>query len=620
MEADVRHDAQRSELSGRAGELVAVVIGPTAAHAWGAPATPRVAVVGEHVRECVDPPEAIRLVERLEAERHPRWTWWSAEGTARPFVAAGLHIARAWDVTEAHRLIAGGWEAGPAAAWAVAHALDRDTIPAAPTDDLFDILAGHSEDATSTAPVSPAHAGRPGTCRLRPGGSDDAGAPATEVPENPVRPDGHLRPDAAAGTWQITDDRLLAWADALLGCAAGQLATAERLSPRLVATIHAESAAAVLCEELRRDGLPVDRAALTAIVEPMCGPKDERDAPVLRLVPGHEHADLRNPAQVRDLLRSVGIDAPNTRKWTLEAFRDVHPVVPALLEWRKRERIATTYGLRWMEEHIGSDDRLRGGWRASDGAAGRMTAEAGLHNLPAALRPGVAAHAGHVFVRADLGQIEPRVLAVVSGDRSLAAATQSDDLYAPVAERLGVERPVAKVAVLAAMYGQRSGAAGQALRGLERAYPVAMRHLDDAYSAGTRGDSLRTYGGRLIHTGRFAVPEEPDKPDAHEDSGRGAAITAAHGRFARNAIIQGAAAELFKAWAATVRATTRDLGAQIVLCLHDELLVHTPVENAQATAEAMGRALDDAARRWARGAPVRFVADTSLVHRWSEAK
>ena len=61
---------------------------------------------------------------------------------------------------------------------------------------------------------------------------------------------------------------------------------------------------------------------------------------------------------------------------------------------------------------------------------------------------------------ADLGQVEPRVLAAVSRDEAFAAATREDDLYAPVAQRLGVERSVAKIAVLAAMYGQRSGAAG----------------------------------------------------------------------------------------------------------------------------------------------------------------
>ena len=96
------------------------------------------------------------------------------------------------------------------------------------------------------------------------------------------------------------------------------------------------------------------------------------------------------------------------------------------------------------------------------------------HNLPVPLRPAVAAEPGFVFVRADLGQIEPRVLAAVSGDAAFAEATLADDLYAPVAAKLRVERSVAKIAVLAAMYGQRSGAAGEALRDLQRAYPVAM--------------------------------------------------------------------------------------------------------------------------------------------------
>jgi DNA polymerase I - 3''-5'' exonuclease and polymerase domains len=51
---------------------------------------------------------------------------------------------------------------------------------------------------------------------------------------------------------------------------------------------------------------------------------------------------------------------------------------------------------------------------------------------------------------------------------------------------------------------------------------------------------------------------------------------AAYGRYARNAMIQGAAAELFKVWAVIVRARCAPLGARIVLCLHDELLVHVP--------------------------------------------
>jgi DNA polymerase-1 len=421
-----------------------------------------------------------------------------------------------------------------------------------------------------------------------------------------------------------TPQRAIRWARLAADCFTAQRTLIEQLPDPATAinTVYSESAAESLCAELEHDGLPIDVAVAESLIAEFIGPRpnDAVDAPtlaarrdeiVLRHIPADQRLDLRNPANVKALLRRVGIEVSDTRAWRLEELRDQHPLVDDLLSWRKAERVSTTFGYTWLDANVGADGRLRGEWSASDGAAGRMTATAGLHNMPADLRPAIVAEPGFVFVRADLGQIEPRVLAVVSGDAAFAAATRADDLYAPVAQRLGVDRPVAKVAVLAAMYGQRSGAAGEALKGLERAYPVAMDLLERAAASGRRGEPLRTYGGRLVPTGRFL---------ATSPVGADPALDAARGRFARNAIIQGAAAELFKAWAATVRATTRDLGAQVVLCLHDELLVHAPAEHATEVAARVDRALDDASRRWAGGAPVRFVADTSVIARWSDAK
>jgi DNA polymerase-1 len=293
----------------------------------------------------------------------------------------------------------------------------------------------------------------------------------------------------------------------------------------------------------------------------------------------------------------------------LRDLRDAHPLVGALLDWRKAERIATTYGYAWLDENLGADGRLRGAWTGSDGAAGRMTASAGLHNMPAALREAVTAQEGHVFVRADLGQIEPRVLAAVSGDPALAVAARADDLYAPVAEQLGLDRPTAKVAVLGAMYGQTTGHGAQALRRLNAAYPVAMAYLDTADRAGRAGRDLRTYGGRLI---LLAPPESAPARDGSR--------AAAYGRYARNAMVQGAAAELFKMWAVTVRARCGHLGARIVLCLHDELLVHAPREQAEAVSRLVDECLREAAQRWAPGCGVRFISDTTIIRSWSDAK
>lgn len=537
------------------------------------------------------------------AQLQPRWVVWSAAQALRAPVATGLPVPRTWDLAEVHRVIHGGWSATPGHVWAACRGLPEDQVPAPRSPrlagfdgDLFD----HAEASTGVLTTS-----------------------------------GHLRPDALT-TWCTTPERLRELARLALDCQTHQADSLGRLANgdpgRLLRTAWSESAAAVLCLELERDGLPVDRTTAVDLIAAAAGPRPrddadadriraERDRAVLVHAPGRERTDLRNPTQVRELLASIGLDVPNTRAWVLEPYRHTHALVDALLQWRKDERIATTYGYRWLDEHVGPDDRLRGAWTACDGAAGRMTAQHGLHNLPAQLRPAIRAADGHVFVRADLGQVEPRVLAVVSGDPAFAEATRADDLYAPVAARLGADRPTAKVAVLAAMYGQRSGAAGQALAQLEQAYPVAMGLLDRAYAAGVARGTVRTFGGRLIRLGQAqAGSAEQEGTDGSGPAPSTGSTDGARGRYARNAIIQGSAAELFKAWAATVRVAVAPLRGRIVLCLHDELLVHVPESHAQEAVDAVEGALHAASRTWSGTDRVRFVADTSVVRRWSDAK
>ena len=299
----------------------------------------------------------------------------------------------------------------------------------------------------------------------------------------------------------------------------------------VTATVYSESAAESLCAELEHDGLPIDLAVAEALIAGFIGPRPadaahahalavERDERVLRHIPVDQRLDLRNPANVKALLRRVGIEVSDTRAWRLEELRGDHPFVDDLLTWRKAERISTTFGYAWLDANVGGDGRLRGRWSGSDGAAGRMTATVGLHNMPADLRPAIVAEPGHVFVRADLGQIEPRILAAVSGDEALAAATQDSDMYAPVAARLGVDRDIAKVAVLGAMYGQTTGRGAEALRGLETNFPVAMAYLADAARSAEGGNDLRTRGGRLVRMGASSI-------DASDAEGRSRAAARA---------------------------------------------------------------------------------------------
>jgi DNA polymerase I len=538
------------------------------------------------------PSEVFEAIARIEREDRPRWVWWTAD-TARLLVAAGVRPARCWDIDAVHRLLHGGWQAGPARAWAAAHDLAADDLPSAGPADLFSTVdTDHDRN-------------------------------------DPVRSDGYLDPGWVDGGWRDGADRMQRWAELALDIHERQNGRLGRLTdrPAAGATARSESAAALLAAELEFDGLPLDLAEAERIIASSIGPRPrdgldearraaERDARVLEHLSPDLRAgvDLRNPASVKSLLRRAGIEVDDTRAWRLERLRDEHPVVDALLTWRKAERIATTFGYRWLDEHVGTDARLRGTWSASDGAAGRMTATAGLHNMPAELRPAIVAKPGNTFVRADLGQIEPRILAAVSGDHALGAATSDADMYAPVAERLGVSREVAKVAVLGAMYGQTTGHGAAALRGLDAAYPVAMRFLADAAHTAEAGEDLRTRGGRLV---RMSSAHDSTAGDRDLRS-----RAAARGRYGRNAMVQGAAAEFFKMWAVIVRAKLPE-PAQIVLCLHDELLVHAPESDAAAVASVVDDALDETAERWLQLAwltDVRFVVDTSVISRWSDAK
>lgn len=505
----------------------------------------------------------------------------------------GVRPTRCWDLGAVGRLLHGLGRDDAAAVWASAHRLSAPPRLGLPLD-LLD-LGGESGEA--------------------------------------VRPDGQLSREWLHGRCVSDLGSAQQWARLAVQLQAAQQADALSLNdPRPVPTAvplallsaYAESGAALLAVELERDGLPLDVAAAGKLLRQVVGERarnavheaalrQARDAAVLALFPGPP-VDLRSPAQVRSMLTRVGLNLPDTRSWRLKPYAPTSPAVAALLAWRKAERIASTYGWRWLDQHVAADGRLRGTWRSADGAAGRMTAQAGLHNLPAEMRCAVRAEPGFVFVRADLGQVEPRVLAAVSQDAGLTAAARMADMYSPVAAALGCDRPTAKVAVLAAMYGQTSGVAGAALRDMNRAYPTAMAYLRRAEQAGQERLDLRTYGGRLLPLSSLPAAGGRGGTDAEDG-----AVPAGHGRFARNAVVQGAAAELFKAWAVTVRGALPHIAGQIVLCLHDELLLHVPEPAAPAAGRLLVDSLEQTTRWWASGSGVRFVAEIGTATTWAQA-
>ena len=529
--------------------------------------------------------------------------WWSARDAAallRTGDGAGPApwVPSTWDVAASHRLLHGGTSSDPAVVWAVARGLDPDDRPRTGQLDL--LSAGPDADD----PVDP---------------------------DEPVRSDGHLRPGWAADG-PPTPAAAARWAAAALEVQAvheQQLAALPDGRPDpgtpglAVLTAWSESAAELLCVELGR-ARPAGRPrggrgswsasgsadARPTLPTPRRG-RARRDDAVRGLVTGAGGVDLRNPAQVRELLGRVGIDVPDTRAWRLEPFRGTASrwSPPCWTGARPSGSPRRTATAGWTATSA-PDGRLRGVWTGCDGAAGRMTASAGLHNMPAELRPAVAAEPGHVLVRADLGQIEPRVLAAVSGDAALARATADDDLYAPVARRLASTGRPPRSPCSRAMYGQTTGAAGEALRGLERPTRWRWATCDAAHESGAAGRTCGRTAGAWSGCGRAAASR----------STRGAAPRP-RGRFAPQ-----------RGGAGRRRRAVQDVGGlgarrrcrpahEIVLCLHDELLVHVPEADAADVVDAAARRARRRRRRAGRPAAACGSSPTSpWSARWSEAK
>ena len=78
-----------------------------------------------------------------------------------------------------------------------------------------------------------------------------------------------------------------------------------------------------------------------------------RDEAVLRHAPLGGDRDLRNPAHVRELLRRVGVEVPDTRGLAPRGDALRAPARRGVARaGASKERIATTYGYAWLHRHV----------------------------------------------------------------------------------------------------------------------------------------------------------------------------------------------------------------------------------------------------------------------------
>lgn len=215
------------------------------------------------------------------------------------------------------------------------------------------------------------------------------------------------------------------------------------------------------------------------------------------------------------------------------------------------------------------------------------------------IRRAVVADPGWRLVVADADQMEPRVLAAISRDPGLMeVAGHPDDLYTRLSDRaFSGDRAHAKLALLGAIYGQTSGDGLKNLAALRRRFPRAVAYVDDAAKAGEEGRLVRTWLGRTspraVGAGEdeeAGLPQEGGEPEAAEGEftpGYASGNARARGRFTRNFVVQGSAADWALLMLAALRRSLTGMRAELVFFQHDEVIVHCPAEEAEAVTEAI---------------------------------
>ncbi len=369
-----------------------------------------------------------------------------------------------------------------------------------------------------------------------------------------------------------------------------------------------------LLAQMEETGIGVDRAFLEGLSVDLKGRLATLEAEI------HEAAggpfNVNSTLQLREILfdrlglpvlKKTPKGAPSTDATVLAKLRDAHPMVDYLLQYRELEKLRSTY-VDALLPLIEADGRVRGRFNQMAAATGRLSQEQpNLQNIPVrseegrTIRAAFVAQEGSVFLVADYSQIELRILAHLSGDAGLVEAFANDtDIHTATAARVnGVavtevtadQRRRAKMVNFGLLYGME--AYGLAQR-LEISREEAQAQMD-AYFAQfpdvqefMQGivDEARSSGYTTTLLGRRRyLPELASRSFRDRQAGE---------RMALNAPIQGSAADIIKKAMVELDAEFRaaGYGAEMLLQIHDELVIEVPEDEIEAVTETTVRVME----------------------------
>ncbi|PKM95998.1 MAG: DNA polymerase I [Firmicutes bacterium HGW-Firmicutes-1] len=314
----------------------------------------------------------------------------------------------------------------------------------------------------------------------------------------------------------------------------------------------------------------------------------------------------------------------------LEKLQNKHPIIREVLAYRQLTKLKSTYA-DGLFEYIKEDGRIHSTFNQKVTSTGRISStEPNLQNIPIKLEIGRAIRKvfipeeGCVFIDADYSQIELRLLAHLSKDESFIEAfnrnldihtmTASQVFYVPFEEVTDLQRRNAKAVNFGIVYGisafglsedlniSRKEAADYIEQYFAK-YPSVKSFLDQTVEDAKKTGYVKTMFNRLR-----TIPELSSSNFMQRSFGE---------RIAMNTPIQGSAADIIKIAMINVYNSLmkKGLKSRLILQVHDELLIESPVDEAEQVKEILISEMEKAVIL-----KVPLTVDAHIGNNWYEAK
>ena len=400
-----------------------------------------------------------------------------------------------------------------------------------------------------------------------------------------------------------------------------------------------ETAELPLCRvlaEMELAGCRVDKGALASFGEMLSRRAAALEQQIYDLA--GESFNINSPKQLGEILFGK-LGLPHGKKtktgWStnadvLEKLRYEAPIVGAVLEYRQYAKLRSTYADGLLKA-MDPDGRIRTSFQMTVTDTGRLSSrEPNLQNIPtrtdlgSEIRRMFIPAEGCLLVDADYSQIELRLLACIAGDEAMQQAFRAGrDIHTATAAQVFHVAPEnvthemrrrAKAVNFGIVYGisayslsQDIGVTVAEAKDYMEAYFASFPGVKAYMEAVVAKARENGYVETLFHR-RRDLPELKSSNFNLRSFGE---------RVALNMPIQGTAADLMKLAMVAVRRRLKAEGlrAELVLQVHDELIVECPEAEAETVAKLLAEEMQGVAHL-----AVPLTAEAHWGRNWLEAK